>query len=219
MRSAVLAVSLLFALGVAAPAQATLVLPQDVGSMSREADWIVRGTVANQYASWDAEHRRIYTFTEIEVMETLHRKDREPEAALVVRTLGGEVGDVGMKVEGTARFEVGEEVLLFLRRSEAVTGTWMVVGMSQGLYRVTVDEQGVRQLKPGAQGLGYARRRPGQPMAIDETTTLEPMSLPAMRARITRELAAAPSAPSTPAAGPRAPQADPVPQAPTRAVR
>ncbi|HEY3355413.1 MAG TPA: matrixin family metalloprotease [Polyangia bacterium] len=53
---------------------------------------------------------------------------------VTVRQLGGEVDGVGLHVEGRARTQVGEELVVFLRRSRA--GAWAPVGMLQGVFRV-----------------------------------------------------------------------------------
>ena len=65
------------------------------------------------------------------------------KAEVVVRTLGGEVGDRGMYFEGAAKLRAGQDVVLFARaRGSALRP----VGMAQGAFRL---EQGfaVRQLR------------------------------------------------------------------------
>lgn len=180
-------------------ARATVVVPQDVPTMARKADWIVRGTVRNQYADWDREHRRIYTFTEIEVLETLHRRAAVRQGdGLVVRTLGGEVGEIGMRVSGTARFAPGEEVMLFVRASERVQGTFHVVGMSQGKFTVDRSEGPAPQVVPGASGLAYARRKPAHGTALDHHSPLQRMSLEAFRRQVQAALSVDQGRPTSP---------------------
>src|SRR5205085_11541571 len=48
---------------------------------------IVRGRVIQSQAAWDEEHQRIYTSTEIEILEAMH--GATDAKRIVVRTLGG----------------------------------------------------------------------------------------------------------------------------------
>lgn len=172
-------------------AEATVVLPQDVTALSRNADWILRGVVRNQYSDWDPGRRRIYTFTEIEVQETWHHRDGEPQAGLVVRTLGGQVGDIGMNVAGSSQFSPGEEVLLFVRKSERVQGSFHVVGLSQGKFRIVPGQDGTLRAVPDAAGLAYARRGPGATELDHDGSHLQAMPLMAMRAAVREALLSA----------------------------
>ena len=57
---------------------------------------------------------------------------------VTVTELGGVVGDLGMVVPGTARFDPGEQVVVFLKN---VGGKWRTAGLIQGKFSV-VDEGG-----------------------------------------------------------------------------
>ncbi|MCB1282514.1 MAG: hypothetical protein KDB18_13410 [Salinibacterium sp.] len=119
-------------------ASATIVVPRTLEEMATHATAVVRAKVVARQSAWDADHRRIHTYTELALLETV--AGESAKGPLVVRTMGGEVGDIGMRVAGVARFEVGEEVVLFLRVDPLDRSHFQVVGMSQGKY--VVDRSG-----------------------------------------------------------------------------
>jgi len=101
------------------------------------AELILEGTVSERASAWNEAHSRIYTNVTIVVKEYL--KGTMTEKSVVVRHLGGEVGDVGEVYSGIARFEEDEEVLVFLRREEE-DSSYRLIGGTQGKYQITLDE-------------------------------------------------------------------------------
>lgn len=83
-------------------------LPELVG----RAQEIVVGQVVRQYSQWDEEKKEIYTFTHLKVSERVKSNGGADE--IVMRHLGGKVGDIESHVQGMPSFEEGERVLLFL---------------------------------------------------------------------------------------------------------
>lgn len=141
--------------GVAAgDAGATVAIALSVEDMAVRADTVVRATVRGQMSAWDEAHRRIHTYTELEVTETWVG---EAPPTVVVRTLGGVVGEIGMRVSGMARFRSGEDVVLFLRTDPLGGGDdqFEVVGLSQGKFRVESSEAGAMAV-PSTEGLALA---------------------------------------------------------------
>ena len=130
-------------------ASATLMVGLSMEELAHEADVIVVATVVRQEALWD-DHQRIVTDVTLRVDEaikgSLHHGD-----PLVVRRLGGVVGDVAMRVEGEATFEDGERALLFAQRF--ADGRLRAVGMSQGLMPIEGD-----RVLPGGAGAALLRR-------------------------------------------------------------
>src|SRR5438128_10897392 len=91
---------LMAALLLTFPAFATTLIALDVPQMSRASDAIVQGKVAKVEAKMSKDGARITTHVFIEVAESL--KGQGATTVEVVQP-GGEVGDVGQKVAGTAR--------------------------------------------------------------------------------------------------------------------
>ena len=103
----------------------------------------------------------------------------------VLEFLGGEVGDVGMAVEGMPRFNVGERRVVFARRDRSINP---IVGFTQGLLQVRRDVNGVDRVltldgMPVAGAQSFGARVPvltGGPVA--------PMRLSDFRTQITSAL-------------------------------
>lgn len=190
-----LSLAVFAALGVLVPAgsaRATIMLPLSIEQLATESAAIVRAEVVGRRAAWSADKRHIFTYTELRVAETLAGAAK-PGAVLTVRTLGGEVGETGMKVAGVARFTPGEEVVVFLRTDPVDARDFQVVGMSQGKYKVKrVDGRAV--LEPGVEGLAFAARRADGALTVDPSHPGPgQISLEALRSRV----AAARAAPAT----------------------
>ncbi len=97
------------------------------------------------------KEKRIYTDVIIKVDRIL--KNKSTPSTVTIRTMGGEVGEDGMLVEDEAKFEAGENVLLFLTKEDTDTdnsaGThYKVYDMKYGKFSITQDHQAVRQNLP-----------------------------------------------------------------------
>ncbi|MEC9072368.1 MAG: hypothetical protein VX938_08325 [Myxococcota bacterium] len=130
----------------AAEASATIVPAFPLRQLAMEAHEVVRGQVVDQRFVYDPARDRIYTHTRIVVDEDL-RWSGPGLRDVVVRQLGGVVGDRESHVVGNARLKLGAEVVLFARTD----GTYhYVVGMSQGAYEVMRSPDGSAVLTRGA---------------------------------------------------------------------
>lgn len=121
---------------LAAAAQATTLLAQDVPALTKSSSAVVRGTVKSIEARWSKDGGRIMTDVVLDVSETWVGT---PLKTVTVMQPGGVVGEVGQQVHGTARFAVGEEVVVFL---EPRGGNYLVTGMFQGKFRVETSSDG-----------------------------------------------------------------------------
>ena len=121
----------MLALCVAFPATAAVAPEVSVESLAREADAVVRGTVASARSRWAPDGRHIRTLVSLRRLSTWRGT---PPADLVVEVPGGSVGDIAQAVSGAPSFETGEEVVVFLRAAGA--GRWRVLGLALGKFRV-----------------------------------------------------------------------------------
>jgi hypothetical protein len=107
-------------------------LPELVG-LSRHA---LAGTPGESWSRWETsgKSRRIVTYHRLSVTQSL---DGRPPAdsSVLVRTLGGRVGDIGQLVHGEAQLVPGEQTVLFL--TEDADGVLGVTAMAQGHYPLT----------------------------------------------------------------------------------
>lgn len=141
--------------GVTAPAMS---LPELV----EKADLAFVGTAVESVSAWNPEHTRIYTRTTFRVQEYLKGSGGE---TLVIETLGGVVGDVGLMAPGMPAFQVGGKELLFVTTSPR-TGKHHVLGWAQGRFRIEQEPGTEREiLSRRLEGVTFAGQAPpGKPV-------------------------------------------------------
>ena len=120
------------------PALATVVVPVDLGELSRGALMIARGRVVALDARWTDDHRRVETVVTLEPESYLKGA---PGPVLQFRVPGGRLGRYRSMLVGAPEFVVGQRVVVFLAaRGPALP---FLLGLGQGVFRVV----------PGARGL------------------------------------------------------------------
>ena len=107
--------------------------------LAQTAPLIVRARCLSNVARWDAGE--IWTFTELEVEDSW--KGTAP-SRLSIRLLGGSVGNITSTVSGVPRFQVGEDVILFLEPTRL--GDFSIEAWAQGTFRIRRDSRTGRQL-------------------------------------------------------------------------
>ena len=114
------------------PARATVLIPADLGELSRDALAIAHGRVAALDAQWTEDRGTIETIVTLEVDSYLKGS---LGSTLRVRVPGGELGRFRSVVVGAPEFAVDERVVVFLgARGPSVPH---VLGMNQGVFRVS----------------------------------------------------------------------------------
>ncbi|MFN3198606.1 MAG: hypothetical protein ACE366_09375 [Bradymonadia bacterium] len=150
-------------------ADATVMKALSLDQMVKQSDVIVRGEVVAQHSAWNEAGNRIYTVTELKVMEPL-KGQATSETIIKIRQLGGTVDGITQNIAGNALLSTGEEVAIFLR-ADAEKSLHYVVGMAQGKY--TIDRSSgtpmvVRQMhglsftRPGVKTLADAPKPTGK---------------------------------------------------------
>lgn len=118
-----------------APVCATTFGPVPVVQQAENSQYFVHGeVVGSSWMEMEPRVNRPYTYWRIQV------KDQQLGPALgeliIVRQPGGEIGDMGYNVAGTATFKGGEDVFVALRDTDQHPGIKEVVGLASGKYRV-----------------------------------------------------------------------------------
>ena len=119
-------------LGLARTAEATVAVSLPLPDLTARSSDVVHGVVVATKSAW--EGGQIYTTTHVDVLETV--KGEQRHRTIWVKQLGGQVGNLAMRISGQAAFEVGEEVVLFVKPGPVARE---VVGMAQGKWLVKVD--------------------------------------------------------------------------------
>ena len=145
---------LLAVLVVASPANGSVVQALELQELVGHANRIVLGRVLFS-ESFRRHDGRLGTWHRIAVEREL-RGSEPDEQEVMVETLGGQIDDIAMRVEGEPSFTVGERVLVFMRDGGPYTA-FRPVGMGQGVMRVRT-EQGVETVRQNREGLMLMRR-------------------------------------------------------------
>lgn len=119
------------ALSAAGPAGATVVRAVSLEELVKRSSSVLVGLPLERWAEWAriGGTKRIVTLTRLRVEETVSGAE---DSELLVRTLGGRIGDLGQLVDGEAELRVGERSLVFAHRFEP--GLSGVTAMAQGHY-------------------------------------------------------------------------------------
>jgi hypothetical protein len=127
-------IAALIALFLSAPAFATTVTRLNMEQLVQRADLIVQGHVESVYSQWDEARRLVFTYISIRVDEPLKGEYRQ---SVLIRQVGGTVGNIQMSIAGVPQFKSGEMAIVFLKHQD--DSTFQVVGMNQGLYKIVED--------------------------------------------------------------------------------
>jgi len=146
--------TLLAVLVVASPANGAVVQALELQELVAHADRIVLGRVLFS-ESFRRPDGQLGTWHRIAVEREL-RGSVPDEQEVIVETLGGQIGDIAMRIEGEPSFTVGERVLVFMRDGGPYTA-FRPVGMGQGVMRVRT-EQGVETVRQSREGMMLMRR-------------------------------------------------------------
>ena len=142
----------------ASPGSASIVQALELPELVDQSDRIVLGRVVFAEAFRQADGT-IATWYRVEVEQELRTdappRDEEPE--VILQVLGGEIGDLGMRVEGEPRFSVGERAVLFMREGNQLA--FRPVGMAQGVMRVR-KKDGDEMVFQSREGMMLVKRGP-----------------------------------------------------------
>jgi hypothetical protein len=114
-------------------AGATVLVPADLGTLAREARAIVRGRVVAVTPRPTEDRRGIETLVTVQVEASLKGSLGE---AVTFRVPGGRLGRYRSLVIGAPDFSPDEQVVIFLGYQGPALP--YVLGLSQGVYRVTI---------------------------------------------------------------------------------
>jgi hypothetical protein len=112
--------------------RATTLVRLSLDQLASGSDAVARVNFSSAETRW--ENGTIWTITTVKVIETL--KGNLP-GEISVRLPGGRVGHLTATVEGTPRFNPGDDAIVFLKISQA--GGFTVAGWVEGTFRILRD--------------------------------------------------------------------------------
>ena len=157
---------LVSALGTASEAHATVIRKMTVEQLTIASPLVVRGTVGAVQVRWTADRTAIATWAAVRVTDALKGASAN---FILVRQIGGQVGDVVHHIEGAAKFVEGEDVVLFLEPTPDESGVYVLYAMAAakvtlapnpfGELRATRALEGLAEFDAQVEGLGRVRTR------------------------------------------------------------
>lgn len=175
-------IMLLALLLLAIPAQATRLIMISDEDLIVSARAIVKGRVTGIESRYDDRRQLIHTYVTLRVQSVFKGDIKTQE--IVVRQVGGQVGDRVHIVHGAPSFAVGEEVLVYL--NTAADGALQVAHLSLGKF--TIRQQRESGIKIVARELAQPGVDIVDPAARPGASTNQ-MALKAYRIKIARILA------------------------------
>ena len=118
--------------------EATTVNPPEFTDLVNQSDFIVRAvvkSVVSEYARPGS--RKIITKVELDVREVIAGKPSQP---LVLRMMGGKIGEDEMILEGAPQYKVGDEGIFFVQGNGRQI--YPLVAMMHGLYPIKRETSG-----------------------------------------------------------------------------
>jgi hypothetical protein len=112
--------------------QATTLARLSLAQLAAGSDAVVRVHIDGGQSQW--ENGAIWTVTSARVLETM--KGNLPQE-VAIRLPGGRVGHLTASVEGTPKFQPGNEAFLFLK--ESPSGGYAVAAWVEGTFRISRD--------------------------------------------------------------------------------
>jgi hypothetical protein len=121
----------------AAPARSTQLIPRTLSELAAGAPLIFVGRCESVSCHWNDDRSLILTAYRFRVLRALKG---DPGTTITLDEIGGRLGDLGLSVPSIPSYAVGEEVLLFVHRTEL--GRWETFGAVQGKFSLTRDRDG-----------------------------------------------------------------------------
>ncbi len=127
---------------------------------------IVHGTVLRSWSGWDRARQFIWTHYELQVSDMIKGL---PSVKLVVSEPGGIIGETAMQIAGAPRYEVGEEVVLFLNRTPI--GYLRSSGWGQGKFGVSSLGGAGPVVRSAVAGVSFVEAQGEQPPGLKKART------------------------------------------------
>jgi hypothetical protein len=160
----------LIVLASVTPLRATVLVPADLNELAIAANAIVYARITDVRALVSDDRLRVES---VVTAEAIGYVKGNLGRTITFHVPGGTVGAYKTVMVGSPSFEPGEEVILFVGTND--TAQPHLVGFSQGIYRVRVDERtGLRMVVPSPAFASEAdttlKRGTRSPITLDEFT-------------------------------------------------
>ncbi len=161
--------STFFCLFLCKASYATRELSLDVTQLTRRSTDIVVAKCVSREIKKDEKTGFIFTYVTFDVVDSLKNKYGK---SVVLRMLGGQIGDLRIDVPHRPQFKEGESVVLFLGKRNT-KGYPVLKGASRSVYRIQIDENGREIITTPVVGLDIYRSGTNQKVTKNDKIFLE----------------------------------------------
>ncbi|MFH1131125.1 MAG: hypothetical protein V1754_07305 [Pseudomonadota bacterium] len=134
------------------PAHATVMLNLNLYQLVGRSDAIFAGKVIKVVSRWTNDQRRIVTDNTFVVSQGIYGIGNGQ--TVTVRTLGGTVNGIGMRVSGSPKMRRGDQTILFIEKRGSHR---YVVGMQQGVFQIYQDIAGQAKVRRDLHGVTFTK--------------------------------------------------------------
>ena len=138
--------------------------------LTNTSDLVVLGKVTDVRYEWAQPGSKvIYTVLTIDVSEYVKG---DIQANLIVRQLGGQIGEFGYRVDGTPGFSTSDEVVFFL---QAFKGSYWIHSIALGAYNVMTEATGEKFVLNDLRDINILAEN-SERIPVTEAYTWQPMN-------------------------------------------
>jgi hypothetical protein len=128
----------------AAWCHATQIIPSTLEYMTGFSDAIVIGHVVGKHSYW--QDKKIVTSVTVDVEQSLKHADGKAAPSVELIIPGGKVGDIALEIDQAPVFEVGQKVMLFLKKADR---GYFPFGFNYGVYQIFWDDAARKEFIAG----------------------------------------------------------------------
>lgn len=159
LASAFLTTVLFTTLGAPGVADATVATYMDTATMVEQSDMIVEAEVGAQTTGFDKKYNVATTRTALTVKRVLWAPGVKKGQKLTIEQFGGTYEDITTVIHGDAKFQPGEQVIVFLRRGKK--DVHYLTAMAQSKYQIKRTGSKI-EVHRDFEGLVFYNPGPGQ---------------------------------------------------------
>ena len=136
-----------------------------VEELTQESTLVVHGIVQQVESRWENQDQgTINSFITIDVVEYIKGMD---ESSLVIKQMGGQIGDWGDVIPGAPVLNKGDEVVLFLVKYQ---NSYEIHSIALGLFRVYADDVGQKMVINDLRNINLIDPVSGKQITGEETS-------------------------------------------------
>jgi hypothetical protein len=176
MKGFATSLSLFIFLAIPSIGEATVVKAHTLYQKTNISKLVVKGQVESIRSEWFVENASAHTLITLKVTETF--KGQVPKSKrIIVRQAGGKIGDFDHRVEGISRWEINEEVIMFLEPLPTVKTRKLYVELGIGIGKYEIKKRGKQSFVHHNPRVALAHVSENKKMRVEPAPVTKPVAL------------------------------------------